>query len=78
MRGLHGTTQLNKLSYLKGVELVRLVPYPPIYLIVLDRLIQLRQLLFMAEVASSGARDAFDSLLLDNLGGGVCVLAHED
>ena len=55
-----------------------LVSYPPVDLIVLNRVMQLREVVLVANVSGSCAGDAFDALLLHYLGGWVSIFSHLD
>ena len=55
-----------------------LVSYPPIDLIVLYRLMQLREVIFVANVSGSCSGDAFYALLLHYLGGWVGIFLHQN
>ena len=47
-------------------------------LVVLNRVMQLREVIFVADVSGSCAGDAFDSLFLHRLGGWVGIFPHQD
>ena len=55
-----------------------LVSYPPVDLIVLNRVMKLRDVIFVANVSGSCSGDAFYSLLLHCLGGWVGIFPHQD
>ncbi len=55
-----------------------LVTYPAVDLIVLNRVMQLLQVIFVANVSGSCSGDAFYPLLLDSLGGWVGIFPHQD
>ncbi len=65
-------------THLERVELMRLVSYPAVDLVVLNRVMQLRDVIFVANVSGSCAADAFDALLLHCLGGWVGIFPHQD
>ena len=53
-----------------------LVPYAAVDLIVLNRIMQLRDVILVANVSSSCAGDAFNTLFLQCLGGQVGIFPH--
>ena len=55
-----------------------LVSYPSVDLIVLNRVMQLREVIFVANVSGSCSGDAFNALLLHCLGGWVGIFSHLD
>ena len=55
-----------------------LVSYPPVYLIVLNRVMQLREVILVANVSGSCSGDAFYALFLHCLGGWVGIFPHQD
>ena len=55
-----------------------LVSYAAVDLVVLNRVMQLREVIFVANVSGRCAGDAFDALLLHCLGGWVGVFPHQD
>ena len=59
-------------------RLMGLVSYPPVELIVLTRVMQLREVLFVAKVSGSCSGDAFYALLLHCLGSWVGIFPHQD
>ena len=65
-------------THLERVELMRLVSYPAVDLVVLNRVMQLRDVIFVANVSGSCAGDAFYALFLHCLGGWVGIFSHQD
>ena len=55
-----------------------LVSDPAVDLIDLNRLMQLREVIFVATVSGSFSRDAFYALPLHCLGGRVAIFPHQD
>ena len=55
-----------------------LLSYPAVDLIVLNRLMQLLQVIFVANVSRSCSGDAFYALLLQCLGGWVGIFPNQD
>ena len=55
-----------------------LMSYPAVYLIVLHRVMQLRDVIFVAKVSGSRSGDAFDALLLHCLRGWIGNFPHQD
>ena len=55
-----------------------LVSYPPVYLIVLNRVMQLRDVILVTNVSGRGSGDAFYALFLHCLGGWVGIFPHQD
>ncbi len=55
-----------------------LVSYQPVDLIVLNGVMQLRDVIPVANVSGSCAGDAFDALLLHCLGGWIRIFSHQD
>ena len=55
-----------------------LVSYSPVDLIVLNRVMQLREVIFMPNVSVSCSGDAFNPLLLHYLGGRIGIFPHLD
>ena len=55
-----------------------LVSYPAVDLIVLHRVMQLRDVIFVANVSGSCAGDAFNALFLHCLGGWIGIFPHQD
>ncbi len=63
---------------LECVELMGLVPDAAVDLIVLNRVMQLREVIFMTNVSGSCSGDAFDALLLHCLGSWIGIFPHQD
>ena len=55
-----------------------LVSYPAVDLIVLNRVMQLRDVILVTNVSGSCSGDAFYPLLLHCLGGWVGIFPHQD
>ncbi len=57
---------------------MRLVPDAAVDLVVLNRVMQLREVVLVANVSGSCSRDAFYALFLYCLGGWIGIFPHED
>ena len=57
---------------------MRLVSYAAVDLIVLNRIMQLREVILVANVSGSCSGDAFYALLLHCLGGWIGIFSHQD
>ncbi len=64
--------------HLERVELMGLVSYAAVDLIVLNRVMQLREVILVANVSGSCAGDAFDALFLHCPGGWIGIFSHHD
>ena len=65
-------------THLERVELMGLVSYPTVDLMVLNRVMQLRDVIFVANVSGSCSGDAFNALLLHCLGSWIRIYPHQD
>ena len=57
---------------------MRFVPDAAVDLVVLNRVMQLREVILVANVSGSCSGDAFDALLLHCLGGWIGIFPHQD